>query len=245
MNDVLIWLEQHPGLAGYVQAMGSLVALYAAFLIPAAQRRSLEHAAGLRLGGLVEQCFEALMGAQREFFPDYCRDPDAYYVPGQDETAPDPAKAVRELARAVDQLERVSLFELKPQCRALINDLKGEMSRASAHAKGYLGGDFEAQGFDEGALEGYEGDSYPLMLAIMKFVPGAGDKKKYAPGAGDKWLVERLRHEICLIAHQRAEQSQALRQAGIRRVNVRRTLRSRISNAWRSLRVRLSWRMAA
>jgi hypothetical protein len=239
MNDILVWLEQHPGLAGYVQAVGSLIALGAALLMPVWQRHSLEHAAGLQLGGLIEQCFEALLGVQREFFPDYCRDPHAIDCPTERRAAPDPAKAVRQMARAIEQLERVSLFELKPQCRKLVHDLKGEMSLASAHAMAYADGAVEAQGFDEDTLEGYERSAYSLMLSIMKFAPGAGDKRKFAPGVGDKWLIVKVEHELTLIDQEQAGRSRALREAGIVRIRIRRTLRSRLEKAWRWLRAGL------
>lgn len=210
MNDLLVWLEQHPGLAGYVQAVGSLVALGAAFLMPVWQRRSVEHAAELRLGALVEQCFEALLGAQREFFPDYCRDPDAIDLPGEEELVPDPAKAVREMAQAVGQLERISLYELKPHCRKLLQDLRVEMSRASAHASEYFDGDMEPCGFDADTLENYERSAYPLMLSIMKF----------APGTDDKWLIARVQYETNLIAQEQAARSRALREAGVVRIRM-------------------------
>lgn len=134
MNDLLRWLEAHPGLAGYAQTLGSFVALSVAIGVPMLQRRSMEDAAELMFGSVLIECHAALTTV------DECLvtvDEPEFDAPGPQ---PEPADIARRLVRACARLERVSLFEFNPKCRSLIRTLQSEVSAATSQVEAYVEG---------------------------------------------------------------------------------------------------------
>lgn len=163
MDDVLHWFEVHPGLAGYVQTLGSLFALIVAIRMPIWQRRSVERAAELSFRGILDECHSAL-GVVECLFGD-----DGFDVPGDEIVPGDIAK---QLVRATARLESVSLFELKPQCATLVQQLQREMSIAAAQVERYVDG-------PEQGLDLYDDDTgqriYRLMLEILNVMRAFND----------------------------------------------------------------------
>jgi hypothetical protein len=61
--SVLSWIEDHPGLAAWVQAFGTIAALLFAVLIPIAERRSAERATALAARSPLSSALSALTAA--------------------------------------------------------------------------------------------------------------------------------------------------------------------------------------
>lgn len=155
MNDLLRWLEAHPGLAGYAQTLGSFVALSVAIGVPRLQRRSMEEAAELMFGSVLIECHAALSMVECLVAE------DEFNVPGP---PLEPADVARRLVRASARLDRVSLFEFNPKCRVLIQKLQSEMSAATFQVEAYVEENSTSLDlYDHGQDERV----YRLMLALL------------------------------------------------------------------------------
>lgn len=85
------WIESHPGVAAWVQAIGSLLALVTALVLPYLQRRALERARAQRVRPIVMSMWSAARDAYR-----YC------YSNAEGLTRADVAEAVARARRAFE-----------------------------------------------------------------------------------------------------------------------------------------------
>lgn len=201
MDDLLRWVEAHPGLAGYVQALGSFVALVVAIGVPTWQRRSIERAAELTFGSVLVECHTALNVIEC-FAAD---DGLEFDIPGPPSNPPKFSEIAQDLVRATARLDRVSLFEFKPKCAALIHKLQREMSDATDLVGIYVEHEDEGVSLD---LYNYGLDEtvYRLMLDILNAMSAFKDKG----------LSEMLRRQLDRIEQRRANMPR------IKRVRVKR-----------------------
>ncbi len=198
MADVLVWIEAHPGLASYIQMIGSLATLGLAFWLPHRQRRSLERAAALELRAGLRLAACAVISASQLF-----SNPEEEEE-GPPCEPPEPHKVAKELARACARLESISLQHLRHDHATLLQELQKLMERASDGFCAWNEGD--AHAFDD---EEHAQSVYSQIVKIYRAIPETKDAD-IAP------FLTSMLAEI--------EEAQSDRMAGIRRVTVK-TLR--------------------
>lgn len=133
MEWLVVWFEQHPGTASWVQAVGTLIALAVAVAVPLQQNYSLRRHAELRnheqalqlydsLGAMADFAGELLMAAHQEL-----QDPAAY-LEGLEHFDP------RVIAGVGAELDRYPFYQL-PDYESVKKalELKSSFSDAAAH----------------------------------------------------------------------------------------------------------------
>ncbi|MGD9966108.1 MAG: hypothetical protein AB7T59_06285 [Hyphomonadaceae bacterium] len=203
MHDLLRWFEAHPGLAGYVQTLGSLIALLVAIRMPTWQRRPVERAAELSFGSVLNECYSAV-----SLVESLVDDDELDHDPDKSGPSVTPDDIVQRLERAVARLDCVSLFEFNPKCAALIQKLQSKMLEVAQMVRVYV--DWGAEG---ASLDLYDLDQdeviYRLMLKILEAMNFIKDRE----------LAATLRRQLGRIDQRNAERP---RPQYIRRVIVTR-----------------------
>ena len=163
------WIEAHPAFAGYVQMLGSILALAIAILIPFWQRQTLERAAALELRSKLKDVCLALSRVESLDEHD-CLDEG----PSELETV-SPAEIARDLDRACMRLGLTSLQLLEPRCAVLVQELNDELSAICLHVSAHVEGKPNAPDVDINTLVGYEASVFALVREIQNVAPLARD----------------------------------------------------------------------
>lgn len=192
MAELFAWIEAHPGLASYIQTIGSLTALALAFWLPNSQRRSLERAAALQLRGGLRLAASAVMSASK-LFPREEEGPPC--------EPPEPHAVAKDLARACSRLESVALLHLRHDHAELLQELQERMEQASDCFCAWVEGDPYA--FD---AEDHEQRVYSQIIKIHLAIPKTKDADPLAP------FLPAMLAEI--------DETRANRMSFVRRVNV-------------------------
>jgi hypothetical protein len=132
MSDMLAWLEAHPGLASWGQAIGTVLAIIFALLLPRWERKQLEEATAMSLRLPLRDAWFAFYSAH-----DYAlRRP---YAPSREKT-------LRALQLAIERLGHVPLHGLSTRCADALSFIRDELSLMHEALSGkQLGGDESEQ----------------------------------------------------------------------------------------------------
>jgi hypothetical protein len=193
MAEVFAWIEGHPGLASYIQMIGSLATLALAVWLPHRQRHALERATALQLRGGLRLAAYSVHSASY-LFPS----PQDYEPPVE---PPEPSTVAKDLARACSRLQGISLQHLRHDHAELLQGLQERMEQASDQFRAWMEG--ENHDFDS---EGHEQNVYFQILQIYEAMPTTKD-------ADLAWTLSGALAQI--------EEDRAERMASLKRANVR------------------------
>lgn len=157
--NVLAWIEQHPGLAAWLQAIGTLAALGIAIGIPIADRKRLERASAFAMKTLLTRAMDTGEHAQ------------AYLRRERAET-PEKDRVLKDLQVVDDALASFPLANLPPAAAPLFQRLREDLDGLRGLVQYGEVGTPEMHVSAAAQMNAVYGD----LRALWRAAPGAGDK---------------------------------------------------------------------
>lgn len=157
--NVLTWIEQHPGLAAWLQAIGTLAALGIAIGIPIADRKRLERASALAMKTLLARTMDTGEHAH------------AYLRRKRAET-PEKDRVLKDLKAVDDALANFPLANLPPAAAPLFQRLREDMDGLRGLVQYGEVGTQEMHASSTAQMNAV----YEDLRALWQAAPGSGDK---------------------------------------------------------------------